>query len=183
MAIKKLLKSEPLLLLGLVWCIFAIDAVLPANLASYGIRPRSVSGLVGIFFAPFLHANLMHIVSNSAPLLIMAVMMRLNGRAIFYRAAFGITLLGGLGTWLFSQPAIVVGSSLLIFGFWSFLMVYGWLKRSVIAVITALITVVLYGAMIQSFVSFAPYVSWAAHFWGAVAGVVVAYHLHGSRRR
>lgn len=50
---------------ALLWGVFFLNLILPFDLRNYGIRPRSISGLPGILFAPFLHTGARHLISNS----------------------------------------------------------------------------------------------------------------------
>ena len=57
---------------ALLWGVFFLNLILPFDLRIYGVRPRSIPGLPGILFAPFLHSGVRHLISNSlalAPLL------------------------------------------------------------------------------------------------------------------
>ena len=68
----KHLKST-VFLLFIVWAVFIINNLYHLNLNHYGILPRTKEGLVGIIAAPFLHADIVHIVSNTVPLFILTL--------------------------------------------------------------------------------------------------------------
>jgi hypothetical protein len=59
-----------LVVVGVLWAIFVIDAVFGLRLGRFGLRPGSVPGLAGILFAPLLHGSVQHLLSNTIPLLI-----------------------------------------------------------------------------------------------------------------
>ena len=46
---------------AVIWGVFLLECVLPFHLISYGLTPRTVSGLIGIPVMPFLHENWQHI--------------------------------------------------------------------------------------------------------------------------
>src|SRR5690348_11975760 len=51
--------------IAIIWCVFVFRKALPIQIESFGITPRTLRGLVGIPAAPFLHANLEHLTSNT----------------------------------------------------------------------------------------------------------------------
>ena len=71
----------PLLLLILIWFVFFLEHSFNIDLTSHGILPRTVSGLQGVLFSPFLHGSLNHIANNSIPLFILTTAL-----IYFYRA-------------------------------------------------------------------------------------------------
>ena len=55
--------------MGAFWITFVVNGMLGGALNQFGIVPRTVSGLRGILFGPFLHGNLQHLVANIIPFL------------------------------------------------------------------------------------------------------------------
>ena len=171
---KKYISYEPFLLLILIWVVFVIDLVLPIRIVHFGIQPRSVEGLFGILTSTFIHASFFHIMSNSLPLLILGVIVRIHGSKLFWSLTLFIILLGGFITWLFSSSGYVVGASGLIFGYWSFLIVHGFIRRSFVSLVVSVVVIVFYGTMFFSLFKFYPHISWAGHFAGALSGLIAA---------
>ena len=93
-----------LLVVGFVavlWVAEIVDAVLPAELDAYGVRPRSDEGLVGVLLAPLLHSGFDHLQANSLPLLVLGVLIVLVAGVARWLAATAIVwVLAGVGTWL-----------------------------------------------------------------------------------
>ena len=58
------MKEHALLLFGVLavmWAVEVVDFLLPmADLDSFGIRPRTEQGLLGILLSPFLHTGFGH---------------------------------------------------------------------------------------------------------------------------
>jgi membrane associated rhomboid family serine protease len=65
---------------------------------------------------------------------------------------------------------------------WSLCIALAWFERSVINIIIAIGVVVFYGGMIVGVLPSDPFVSFEAHAFGAIAGVVAAAIL-GKRNR
>jgi membrane associated rhomboid family serine protease len=174
---KNYLKFEPFLFLVSIWVVFLLDIVIPIDFVALGIQPRTMTGLVGIITSPFIHGSFYHIISNSIPLLILGAIVRLHGTVIFWNLTLFVILLGGAITWLASTAGTVVGASGLIFGYWSFLIVYGFIHRSFVSLATSLFVIVFYGTMLFSFFRFYPHVSWIGHFAGALSGFIAAKYI------
>lgn len=166
---------QPLFLVVLVGAGFLLQVVVPGDLHWLGIRPRSISGLLGIFFSPFLHSDLRHLISNVVPLLIMGGFVSALAPTLFLERSVILILASGLLTWLISSSGVVIGASSLVFAYWAFLITNGLLNKRVKDVSIALITFLLYGALIFSLFRFQYGVSWAGHFSGAMAGAALAY--------
>ena len=64
----------PALFLLICWIVFLSDTYLQLNLYQFGVNPRTLSGLKGIAFAPFIHGDFGHIINNSLPIFILSSM-------------------------------------------------------------------------------------------------------------
>ena len=62
----------PLLFLIICWSVFFADTYFHLDLYRFGVSPRTISGLKGILFSPFIHADLSHIANNSFPIFILS---------------------------------------------------------------------------------------------------------------
>ena len=65
-------KANTAFILGIfaiMWGVFLLNQLTTAmgfDMNNYGIRPRTMQGLVGIFTSPVLHGDLQHILANSS---------------------------------------------------------------------------------------------------------------------
>jgi membrane associated rhomboid family serine protease len=169
-----------LLVLGsFVALLFAIELfnalMLRALNRTFGLRPRSLDGLLDIFTFPLLHANLNHLLSNSLPLIIFGFLVFLSGLRVFLTALAFSWLGSGLTVWLIGNGGITVGSSGLVFGLFAFLLVRGFFNRSWRQILLAVVLFMGYGSILLGVLPLvAGYVSWQAHLGGAAGGVVAA---------
>lgn len=163
---------------GLIWCVFIVGHVLPLDLESFGLTPRTAAGLVGIPAAPFLHANLAHLVANTIPLTVLLLLLA-GSRAPSWQIVFWIVLIGGGLLWLFGRPATHIGASGLIYGLITFLLLSGIWERRVIPMVISVLVGFLYGGALFSGIlpSVKSNISWEGHLFGAIAGGAVAYML------
>jgi membrane associated rhomboid family serine protease len=150
-----------------------------------GIRPHRLDGLDGIVFAPLLHASFAHFYANAVPLLLTGTFVL----AVGLRRSLGVTaliaLVSGLGVWLVgSSGTIVVGASGVILGYIGFLLVRGIVERSWWGIAVGLLVGLLYGAQILGEVLPGDErVSWQAHLFGLIGGVVAAIVFRRRRPR
>ncbi|GAB3989576.1 rhomboid family intramembrane serine protease [Actinoallomurus acanthiterrae] len=141
----------------------------------YGIQPHNVHALWHIFTAPFLHANLDHIVANSVPLAIFGFLTALRGLGRFIAVSVITIVVSGLGVWFLSPSNVVtVGASGLIFGYFGYLLARGFFERRVLDILLGVAIALVYGTMIFGVLPGQPGISWQAHLFGLIGGVVAA---------
>jgi len=165
-----------LVLLGLIsmWSIEAIDStLLDDRLQGGGIHPRATDGIDGILWAPFLHGDWSHLISNSIPFIVLGGLVALGGIRRWLGATLVITILGGGLTWLLARSGNHVGASGLIFGYLGYLIGAAFYERNLRSIVPAVIGIALYGGI---WVGLRPTsgISWEGHLFGAIAGVVAA---------
>jgi membrane associated rhomboid family serine protease len=118
--------------------------------------------------------------------------MTLAGLSRFIWATVIIWILGGFGTWLIGDvggcalPSNHIGASGLIFGWLTFLLVFGWFTRTFWEILVGVIVLVVYGGILWGAVPILDRcggVSWQGHLCGAIAGVAAAYLLARPERK
>lgn len=140
-----------------------------------GIYPRKLSGLIGIFFSPFLHANFSHLLFNSIPLFVLMNFMLLNGIPSFIAITLIIVILSGLAVWLFGRPAIHIGASGLIMGYWSYSLVQAYEHSSIITIGVASICLYYFAGFILQIMPTRDRTSWESHLFGFLAGIAAVF--------
>jgi len=163
-----------LVVIALLWVVFLVDAALGLRLGRFGLRPGSVSGLVGILAAPLLHANLQHLLSNSFPLLVSLTAILYLYPASSLRVIPLVWLGSGAMAWFIGRPSLHFGASGLIYGLLAFVFVSGILRRDMRSVAVSLMVGFLYGSMVWGVLPIKPHMSWEMHLTGAVTGVLLA---------
>jgi membrane associated rhomboid family serine protease len=179
----------------LLYVIELFDSLSGHHLDDNGIRPMETDGLLGILFAPLLHSNWQHLMANTGPALILGFLMTLAGLSRFLFATAIIWILGGFGTWLIGNvgahcPYVGVrcetnhiGASGLIFGWLTFLIVFGFFTRKAWEIVVGVIVLLVYGSVLLGVLPGTFGVSWQGHLCGAIAGVLAAYMLSGPERK
>ncbi|WP_308916005.1 rhomboid family intramembrane serine protease [Jannaschia sp. LMIT008] len=160
---------------GLLWVIQAVNWATGywMNFA-FGLIPRRVGGLDGVLGMPFLHGSFPHLMSNTAPLLVMGGLLAATATRALIAVNAVIVGAGGALVWLFGTPAVHVGASGLVFGWFGFLVARGLVDRSAVTLGAAALVGVLYGALIWGVLPGRAGVSWEAHLFGFLAGAAAA---------
>lgn len=154
-----------------------VNSLTGNSLVSHGLVPRTVSGLQGVLFAPFIHGSVGHVLSNLAPLAVLSWLVMSEGVARYIRVAVLIAVVSGLLVWCVGRGTIHVGASGLIFGLWTYLLARGWYQRSLSSVAIAMFVVVGYSGLVFGFIP-VPGVSFESHIAGALAGILAGWLMH-----
>lgn len=164
-----------------MWIVFGIEYANHLDLSHYGTSPRTVKGLTGILFSPFLHSDIGHIAGNSLPLLVLGTLTFYFYKPIAWGSFLWIYFISGIWLWVGGRnnpegTIHHIGASGLIYGAATFLFFSGvFRKHRPLMVISALVAF-LYGSMMYGIFPLQPDVSWEAHLFGAISGVMVAYN-------
>lgn len=162
--------------LALLWIIEGISALSGQRLDTFGITPRKGSELLDIVPAAFMHVGFAHLMSNSLPLLVLGFIAALRGIGRYLAVALTIVVISGLGVWLIAPAhTTTLGASGLIFGLFGYLLSRGFVDRRPLDVVVGLIVGVLYGSILWGVLPTADGVSWQAHLFGLIGGVVAAF--------
>lgn len=169
--------TEITIIIGFLWLVELYNGSVGHALGIWGIHPRSTEGLIGIFVWPFLHASMSHLIANTLPLAILSWFVLLRGFKDYFVATLGITVVAGIAIWLLARPAIHIGASGLIFGYFGFLVAAAWYEKSFKSFVIAILTVFLYGGIVWGIIPQGPQISWEGHLFGLLAGVLMASYL------
>jgi membrane associated rhomboid family serine protease len=165
----------PSRMLFLMWLIFFIELNFGINLAIFGILPREAFGLMGILFAPLLHSSIIHLVSNTLPLLFLGITLYYFYGNIAKKVFLASYFLTGSLVWLFGRTTFHIGASGLIYGIASFLFFSGIVRAEFKSLIISLAVVLTYGGLVWGILPSIPGLSWESHFFGALVGGVAAF--------
>ncbi len=163
----------PLYFVVFLWIVYWLEIRFHYDFSENGILPRTFSGLQGIIFSPFIHANLEHLANNSIPLLVLLAALRFFYRKQTYKViGYGI-LLSGLITWIIGRENYHIGASSLIYVLVSFMFFKGIQTKYYRLVALSLTIIVLYGGLIWFvFPTGDETISWEGHLAGFISGFV-----------
>jgi len=146
------------------------------ELHEYGVLPRTVVGLRGIVFSPFIHGGIKHLYNNSIALFALLLMLQ-----YFYKKqALVVLILGillsGFGTWLMGRDSYHIGASGLVYVLVSFMFFKGVQTRYYRLMALSLVIVVLYGGTVwYMFPHVESGISWEGHLSGFLTGLILSF--------
>ena len=136
--------------------------------------PYLAGSLRGILLSPLLHGSFSHLMSNTFPLLLLGGFVAIRGAKTLIGVSLLVIVLGGLLVWIVGRPAVHIGASGLVFGYFGFLVAQGWYERSIVSIVVAVGVLLLYGGIIFGVLPQAGFISWEGHLFGLIAGVLAA---------
>jgi membrane associated rhomboid family serine protease len=169
-------------MVALMWMLEVVDVVADHRLDNYGIHPRDVGGLPEIFAAPFLHAGFGHLISNTVPFLAMGAAIALGGLMRVALVTLIVAAVSGLGTWLIAASnSVHLGASGVVFGYATYLVARGILSKRLSELAVGVVVVAIWGIGLLQGLLPQDRISWQAHLFGAIGGVIAATVLAGRR--
>lgn len=161
-------------IVGIVWCVGLLNHLAGYSLGQFGILPREISGLVGIVFWVVLHGDMTHLLVNTTPLIFLGYFVALRGPRLFFKITLTVWLLAGITVWLVGRPAIHIGASGLVFGYFGFILAVALYEKSVSDLAVASVVLFYYGGMFFGLLPVEQFVSFESHLAGMAAGILSA---------
>jgi membrane associated rhomboid family serine protease len=176
--IKPLSNNQHIRLVLAVFVLFSaieiINLFTGRMLSQLGTIPRYVPGLKGIILGPFVHGSLQHYFSNIIPLCIFTYLLLQYGLNRYLQVTLWIMVTSGLLVWLFARPATHIGVSGVVYGYFGYLVLAGFLSGKFKLIIISVLVAFFYGGLIFGILPSSPFVSWESHLFGFIAGLVAA---------
>jgi len=152
----------------------------------WGVRPRSVEGVLGILTGPLVHGDWAHLWSNLTSFMALGVALLYFYKDLAYRVMIAVYLFSGAFVWMFGRESWHIGASGVVYGLATFLFFSGIIRQYIPLMAISLIVAFMYGSMIWGIFPLSihlPY-SWEAHLGGTIGGLAVALALrkHGPQK-
>jgi membrane associated rhomboid family serine protease len=164
----------PSRMLFIMWLVFFIEMKFGLNLSMFGVLPRVPLGLIGILVGPLIHDSLLHLISNTLPLLFLGITLYFfygkMARSVFLICYF----IPGVIVWIFARPLFHLGASGLIYGVAAFLFVSGLVRKDFKSMAISIIIAIVYGGLVWGVLPTQYAISWEYHLAGAIVGGAVA---------
>ena len=169
----------PLFFVVVLWFVFWLEIRFDFDFVQNGIYPRTFSGLQGIVFSPFIHADMKHLYNNTFPLLILlAALQFFYAKQSLQVIGYGI-ILSGFITWIIGRDNYHIGASGLIYVLFSFVFFKGIQTKYSRLIALSLAVIVMYGGLVWYIfptptVQGENSISWEGHFGGLLTGFVLS---------
>lgn len=148
---------------------------------AWGVVPRSMDHLAGVLTFHFRHDGWGHYLANALPLLALPAIAGAMAPRATAHGWWIIPLGSGLFLWLIGRPAIHVGASALVYGWFFFLVGLAVFHRSWAGLLGLAVALGLFGGLFWVFAG-GDSVSWEGHLGGALAGLAAARMTRPERR-
>ncbi len=169
-------------MVALMWLLEVVDVIANHRLDRYGIEPRSTDGLPEVVSAPFLHLGWDHLVSNTVPFALMGAAIALGGALRVLTVTAIVGLVSGLGVWVTAPSgSVTLGASGLVFGYATYLLFRGLFNRSLLEIAVGVVVGVVWGTALLASLLPQEGISWQAHLFGALGGLLAARLLARNR--
>ena len=167
----------PLLAVLSIWTVYWLEVRFHINLNQYGIYPRTLTGLRGVLFGPFLHGSVGHLYNNTVPLALLLTALVYFYPRIWLRVLCWGILLSGIFTWIIGRPSYHIGASGVIYVLASFIFFKGVFTKYYRLVAVSMIVVFIYGGMLWLIFPIQEDISWEGHLSGFITGLLLAIFL------
>ncbi len=169
----------PILFVIIIWAVYWMELKYGINLNVYGIYPRTISGLKGIVFSPFIHGSLQHLYNNTIPVTVLMAALFYFYNGIGMRVLIYGMILSGLITWLIGRPSFHIGASGMIYVLASFIFFKGIFSKYYRLVALSLLVVFMYGSLLWYVFPIEKGISWEGHLGGFISGLCLAIFIKG----
>jgi len=176
--------AVPLYTVLSLWLIYWFEVNFEYNFTKYGVYPRTVNGLKGIFLSPFIHSGVRHLFNNSVPLFVLMTSLFYFYRPVAFKILIFGTILSGILTWLIARDAYHIGASGIVYLLFSFIFFSGIIRSYSRLIAVSLMVIFLYGSMIWFIFPFKEEISWEGHLSGFLIGLMFAiiYRKRGPKK-
>ena len=173
---KRLLVSMvlPIAFVLLMWLVKSVELFFDLDLYKWGIYPLTAKGLAGIFFSPFIHGGINHLINNTIPILVLGTTLFYFYREVARSVLFFSVLITGLWVWVLARDAFHIGASGVVYSLAAFLFASGAIRKHPRLMAISLLVAFLYGSMVWGVFPIKDRVSWESHLMGMLSGLLLA---------
>lgn len=165
----------PLYFVLSLWIVYWFEVKNGFNFNSFGVFPRTLSGLKGVLFSPFIHGDIKHLYHNSVPLFVLFFCLLYFYRNIALKVFLYGTLFTGILTWIIARKSYHIGASGIIYLLFSFIFFSGIIRKNYRLVAVSLMVIFLYGGMVWYLLPLKEGISWEGHLSGFLVGLCMAF--------
>ena len=97
-------------------------------------------------------------------------------KEVAWKIILWVVIMGGFWTWISARAAIHIGSSGLVYGLFSFLLLSGFIRRHKQLLSISFLVAFIYGSLVWGLLPVDFKTSWESHFWGFMAGSALAIY-------
>lgn len=157
-----------------LWIVKAMELISGNAYYKFGLLPRNLTGVKGIFLAPLIHSDFNHLINNSISIYILLVALVYFYKDLWYKIFFQSWLLSGIMVWIGARQNYHIGCSGLVYALASFIFFSGVFRKNTNLMAVSLLVVFIYGGMIWGVLPIFHKISWEYHLFGGITGMVLS---------
>ncbi|WP_417785537.1 rhomboid family intramembrane serine protease [Tenacibaculum sp.] len=166
--------SIPFLFVFTIWIVYWLEIKFGWNFNKFGVFPRNLSGLKGVFCSPFIHSDTSHLFNNSIPLFVLSACLFYFYKEVAVKVLIYGGIVTGLLTWVIARESYHIGASGVVYLLFSFVLFSGIIKKNYRLVAVSFITIFLYGSMVWYVLPIKEGMSWEGHLSGLITGFALS---------
>ena len=164
----------PMIIVSIMWLVYWIEIKFALNFTRFGVYPRSISGLKGVLFSPFIHSGTEHLFNNSIPVFVFLGMLFYFYKEIAWRIILLGSFMTGFLTWLIGGEGFHIGMSGVVYLLFSFIFFSGVLRKHFRLISVSFVVIFLYGSMFWYVFPTEEGISWEGHLSGLIIGLLIS---------
>lgn len=142
----------------------------------FGIIPRNLFGLCGIFFYPVLHGDSKHFFSNALPLYLLIIFcLAIESFYTFLTICLICHILTAAGLWFFARNGVHIGASALVSALYGWLLTVNINEPSISGFIILFILLAYLGSILSGLMPQEKNISWEGHLIGFTSGIITYF--------
>ena len=150
---------------------------LRSSLNIFGIHPRQLVGIPGIFLSPFLHGSTEHFLMNAIPFFFISLMMVvILDWDLMLLCLETIIIFSGILTWIAGRRGVHIGASGLVTGMFGWVLYWTMYNPSVVNIVILSILLIYFSSIFFGIIPVDAKISWEGHLMGLISGVVCAQY-------
>lgn len=165
----------PTVFIAIIWAVYIIEIKFGFNFNKFGIFPRELRGLRGVFLTHFIHSDTKHLFNNSVPLFVLLASLWYFYKEVATKVVLIGAILTGFLTWCIARPSFHIGASGIVYLLFSFVLCSGIIRKHYRLVALSLVVIFLYGSMVWYVLPIKEGISWEGHLSGLIIGVILAF--------
>jgi len=167
----------PVAFLALMWVVELLEFTNGVQYGiDFGLRPRTVEGLIGIIASPFIHSDWNHLINNSVPIIVLGLGIAHFYKELAWKIFLWSMLITGLWVWVGARDSVHIGASGVVYAWASFIFFSGVLRKNKTLLALSLLVILLYGGMVWGVLPIKKGISWESHLFGGIAGIILAFN-------
>lgn len=164
----------PLFFIFLIWIFAIVQYLFDLSFFRWGIKPRDFSKIWHILLSPLIHADWVHLWTNTLPVFLLLWGLFFFYSKIAYRIFPELYIGSGILLWSIGRDSFHLGASGIIYALAAFLFLSGLLNKNYRLTALSLIVVFLYGSLIWGILPLKNDISWEGHLSGFFVGIFCA---------